>query len=92
MNTCSLELSLSENPSPNTCRENKSESVTVIVSVSVSANGTIGVQSKSCCWFSWLSCCWLSFQLVSAIMSDSRFGVCGAEAVLAPAEVTLSSC
>ena len=88
MNTCFLELSLSENPSPNTCRENKSESVTVIVSVS--ANGTIGVQSKS--WFSWLSCCWLSFRLVSAIMSDFRFGVCGAEAVLAPAEVTLSSC
>ena len=90
MNTCFLELSLSENPSPNTCRENKSESVTVIVSVS--ANGTIGVQSKSCCWFSWLSCCWLSFRLVLAIMSDFRFGVCGAEAVLAPAEVTLSSC
>ena len=88
MNTCFLELSLSENPSPNTCRENKSESVTVIVSVS--ANGTIGVQSKS--WFSRLSCCWLSFRLVSAIMSDFRFGVCGAEAVLAPAEVTLSSC
>ena len=28
--------------------------------------------------------------LVSEIVADFRFGVCGAEAVLAPAEVTLS--